>query len=420
MDNMTDTSPAVEENIRLRTLVGKVDKQSVLTITPENVANSGENLVTELAVELPGDLLASYRLYFEFLLPTKQRFISEPLTAKEETINSINEQTRQPSAYTALVVRYKIPAYVARVAGPLVVNLKATNDSVTIYKSKTFTLKVDDSVNPEYDDRYFQGDLLDYLVIHKIDYMKYIEGYLHVYTTNPTTGESQDVDQFPINPLFDSYDAAADWAMNDDEATIGQLVTVIYTPPEGEYEGERVTAYLINPDRTLSHLMTEGYASYEDLIDKPYLNTMDTTGDLEPQEYEQIIDVVKLSKLSKTGKATDVINDRNLVSRRVFNFTEVGTYNYTIMDSMDRGTHITLVGVDINNPLNPDDVFTISLGNDTDGWTDLLTGDDIDVSLDEVSYTIDQTYDMSIDKELRVVIDSQSTNFNIDVIIKVD
>ena len=401
-------------NPRLKVLSGKVDSQSVLTITPDNIANTGENLVTELKVELPTDILSTYRIYFEFLLPTKQYFISEPLAAVEEELEGIDDTTRQPYSYKAWVVYYKIPAFVGLIAGPCVVNLKATNDSVTIYKSKTTILTVDQSTNADLADRYFRGDLLDYIVMHKIDTMKYIEGWIHVYTTNPTTQEQIEITKFPVNPLFDSVDAAADWAKNSGESTVGQLVTVVFSPKDDEYAIDRVTGYFINPDYTLSHILTEGATSYLDLIDLPQLDTSSPPGVLSPVESEIITGTIQLASISKTGKSSDMLNDRGLSSLNVVSVTE-SSVEVPLNSYPDSLYNLILKEVIIINPLDSGASFDISVGQDQ-SWITLLSQSDIDITSSNTSYQIDQYTSYQSGDSLNISILNNSSPINIKVI----
>ena len=166
----------IEDSVRVKICSGKIDKKSILTFDDQVILNSGENGFTILRVDLPEIILEDYRIYFEFLLPSKERFISINQVPYWDEIEDVDEVTRQPITKKVLRVDYRVPRYVARFAGVLLCDVKATNDSVTIFKSKTASLTINQTVESEDDVRYYEGDLLDYLVMNQINDMKYING----------------------------------------------------------------------------------------------------------------------------------------------------------------------------------------------------------------------------------------------------
>lgn len=402
----------------VRYIKGRVDKDSTLVFEKDNVSNSGENLVTELVVELPTEVLLTCRLYFEFLLPTQERFISEPLSAHTETVEDVDQLTRQPITRDAIILRYKLPRYVAIVSGNLITNIKATNDSITVYKSKIAVLKVDDSTNSEFDDRYYKGDLLDYIVNNKIDTFDYKEGWLIGYLKIPDTGELVEVTRCPVNPFFESKDAAEDWVLNSGEATKGQLIAVVVQPEGDPYGPQLTTAYLVNPDMTLSKVMTEGTVLYEDLLNLPRLNTTIVDGSLEPQESEIIKGTIKLAKVAKTGRISDLINDKHFAIIHTHRIRSAGSpvVDHEISASQDGEYLLNLEKVIFNVGLNEGDQLLIEVGSDDTNWRQMLSQDDIDVTLSATSYVVNQSYGYTLGEHFRVSVVSDSNNISIDIV----
>lgn len=406
MDQSTD--------VLVRQINGKVDKDTVLSFETSNVSNSGENLVTELVVELPSDILLTYHIYFEFLLSTKERFISEPLIAEEVSVPAL-DQFNNPivDGRKATIVRYKIPRYPTMIPGVMLVNVKATNDTITIYKSKVASLTVDDSVNSQFGDRYYRGDLLDYLVRTKIDSFSYKEGWLIGLLKIPETGELIEIGRYPINPLFPTVEAAQDFAVSD-EGTVGQLLAVL-----NQIEGNppTTTGYFINPDRTITKILTVDSASYPDLHYKPRINTDVDPGILQPNPSEELLDGFQLSKVAKSGRLSDLLNDRNFSTIKTYEIREAGVIEDDLPSA--EGQDILIIDhITFNTALNAGDKFSIELGNDTVGWRTLIDQSIIDVTVSSTSYMIELSYGYTTPDILKITLQSESNNISVDVVYR--
>lgn len=411
-------------NVRLKQLNGIIDDQGVLTITPSKLASQYENMVNEITVELPDEILSTYRVYFDFILPSKERFISEPLVPEVSSKEVINQFTRLPETKEILIVKYKVNAYVTRFAGPCLLSIKASNDSVTLYKSDLCTLTINSNTDSEIDDRYFRGDLLDYLVARKLDDVEYTNGWMYAYATNPTlvktykvnlgpdgksiisvqSGDeiipvvdrkftindteyvinhyeglisdyvSDGTNEYPINsnkeftlgrlliarfpmivPTFESEEAAADWAKNSGESSIGQFLSALYLETdadEDDIEGWKSVGYIINPDLSLNKLSNDGQVDYSRLENKPTITTNNDPGTLDPLDKEKLGKWTKdedghyiyngninLTRVAKTGKLSDTINDRNFLTSHSIKITNNGTYQFPLKlltDNYDR------------------------------------------------------------------------------------
>lgn len=403
------------DNIRYRYINGKVDLNGVLTLSPHIIANAGENLVTQIKIEITQEVLDTYRFYLEFLLPTQTRFISKPLEVSYEDVES-KDKYNQPITRKALFITYIVPRAVALVSGPVIVDVKATNDSVTIWKSKTYTLEVDSSVDPQDDQRYWDGDLLDYLVMHKPDKLKYVDGWVQVIVINPSTGEEEVVNRFPISPMFEDLDTATDWALNDSEATIGQTVVIPAYRNDDPYSPLISRMYIINPDRTLSKVMTQGDMSYRDLNELPILDTTTSGHSLPVSDTEEILGVIKLQKVAKTGKLSDLIGDMNYSVFKMFQVRRSGVIEYNL-PTVEGVEVLTLDSVNVNTSIDDSSKFKIEIGID-DNYRTILDQDDIDLSDDDTSYTIGQQYVYNEGDKLRITLDTSSSNISIDVNIR--
>ena len=183
-----------------RQIKGYMDEDAKLVFNKYNVANSGENIATELSFTVPSTL-RNYTVYFEFTLPNRMKFVSPPVKNNLEELDIYNEKDLKYKKQETFVIRYNLPKFVCFFEGELTMNVKFVNDSNYILKTDVVKFKVGKSVNPEAEDRYFSGDLLDWLTTHKIDLLEFEEGYVIGYATNPSTGEKKEITRISLGDV---------------------------------------------------------------------------------------------------------------------------------------------------------------------------------------------------------------------------
>lgn len=238
LNNVHQNTNQIDPSI-LRYCTGFLDAHSNLAFDTYHIANSGENLATQIVIQIPATL-STFSVYFEFLLPNKERFLSEPITPRFEIMNLYNNNTLVMEDQQVLIVRYNLPRYVCAYPGTVSMNLKCVNSSNMVLKSKPVQFQVSNTVNATDSDRYFSGDLLDYLATHMVKDVTYDNGILTFYQYNPSLGVNIPLKSFDIRDAVGNHPAQD--LTEEDVINLKNLINNPETSPADALTQEEVDA----------------------------------------------------------------------------------------------------------------------------------------------------------------------------------
>ena len=238
VNNSTQESKQIDPSIR-RYCTGFMDANSNLAFDTYQIANSGESLATQVVVQIPATL-ESFSVYFEFLLPNKERFLSEPVAPRFEIMNLYNGNTLVMEDQQVLMVRYNLPKYVCAYPGVVSMNLKCVNSNNMVLKSKPVQFQVANTVNAIDTERYFSGDLLDYLARYMVKDVTYENGILTFYQYNPSLGINIPLHSFDIRDAVGNH-PAQDLTI-EEVAKLKDMINNIVTKPADTLTQEEVDA----------------------------------------------------------------------------------------------------------------------------------------------------------------------------------
>lgn len=271
-----------------RIINGKIDSTGVLTLDDYNLGYPAESNATVLSIPFSREYYG-YDLYYECeLISTKEKFRS--------FYNKIAEDTKSDET----TIQWTIPYFVVRNPGKILLQIVAVDSNQVVWKTNTVECFSGLSVNAFTDDHYYRReDVLDQLEQSKADNLSYTNGALQLIANKSLVGNS-----ILLVPSFDTYEKAKDYAWSV-SAFPGERVNVIT---------DTVKSYIIDTDRSLLEVkFADSAPKYDDLINKPILDTTTDPGKLSPDRDEVIEKIIKLSKVSKTGRLSDTINDNNYI-----------------------------------------------------------------------------------------------------------
>lgn len=289
-----------------RIINGKIDSTGVLTLDDYNLGYPAESNATVLSIPFSREYYG-YDLYYECeLISTKEKFRS--------FYNKIAKDTKSDET----TIQWTIPYFVVRNPGKILLQIVAVDSNQVVWKTNTVECFSGLSVNAFTDDHYYRReDVLDQLEQSKADNLSYTNGALQLIASKNLIGNS-----ILLVPSFDTYEKAEEYAQSV-SAFPGERINVI---------ADTVNSYIIDKDRSLLKIgISDQIPKYDDLINKPILDTSTNPGKLSPNNNEVIKGVIKLSKVSKTGRLSDTLNDDNYI--RVISI-ELNSDNISITPSM--------------------------------------------------------------------------------------
>lgn len=271
-----------------RIINGKIDSTGVLTLDDYNLGYPAESNATVLSIPFSREYYG-YDLYYECeLVSTKEKFRS--------FYNKIAKDTKSDET----TIQWTIPYFVVRNPGKILLQVIAVDSNQIVWKTNTVECFSGLSVNAFTDDHYYRReDVLDQLEQTKADNLSYSNGALQLIADKNLVGDS-----VILVPSFSTLKEAETYAWSV-SAFPGERINVIT---------DTVISYIIDKDRSLLKIgISDQIPKYDDLINKPILDTSISPGKLSPSDSEIIERVIELSKVSKTGKLSDTLNDNNYI-----------------------------------------------------------------------------------------------------------